>query len=158
MTKTIEEVISERGYYVTNPKGMSMFPMLREGTGEAYIVKPELPLRRLDVPVYKRRDGTYVMHRVLSVDETGYSCCGDNQWVLEKGVSDSQIIGVLDSWYKNGKKHTVRDKSYLRYARFWSSSLRFRRVLLAFAHGWRRLRYFVRSAGGKILRILKLKR
>ena len=149
MPKSIETVVAERGFHAFKPKGMSMFPLLREGY-DVYIVKADLPLKKYDVPVYRRPDGTYVMHRVLDIDECGYVCCGDNQWVLEHGVTDEMIVGVLDSWYKGDKKRTVRDSSYLRYTRFWCRSLRRRRFILALIRRY----YGVRGFAGAVFRKL----
>ena len=145
MPKSIEEVVRERGFHAFKPKGTSMFPLLREGW-DVYIVKAQLPLKKYDIPVYKRADGTYVMHRVLGFDDDGYICCGDNQWVLEHGVTDEMIVGVLDSWYKGGKKHTVRDASFRRYTRFWCRSLKRRRRLLGLLRRYYSLRGFLGRA------------
>jgi hypothetical protein len=134
MNKTIEQVIAERGYIVTKPKGTSMFPLIRSNNDDIYVVKPQLPLNVFDIPVYRRKSGEYVMHRILDKDDKGYICCGDNQWVLEYGINDSQIVGVLKEWYHKNKKHTVEDKGYLRYVRFWCKSLKLRHFILYFCH------------------------
>ena len=149
MPKTIEEVVRERGFHAFKPKGTSMFPLLREGY-DVYVVKPVFPLKKYDVPVYKRADGTYVMHRVLDTDADGYVCCGDNQWVLEHGVTEDMIVGVLDSWYKGKKKHTVRDKSYRRYVRFWCRSLGRRRRMLCVIRKWYGVRGFLGGVRRKL--------
>lgn len=130
MPKKIEDVIAERGFYMTKTKGTSMYPLIKADCSDVCIVKTELPLKKYDVPLYKRSDGKYVLHRVLGKNEDGYICCGDNQWMLEYGVSDDMIIGKLESWYRKEKKHTVNDKGYLRYVKFWCKSLKRRRRLL----------------------------
>lgn len=43
-----------------------MFPMVMEGKDTVIIVPPEFPLKKYDVPVY-RRDGHYTMHRIVKV-------------------------------------------------------------------------------------------
>ncbi len=139
MIKSIEEIVREKGFYVTRPKGTSMFPMLRDNSNEI-CVKSADEINKYDVVLYKRESGEYVLHRVLEIDEDGYVCCGDNQWVLERGVKREQIIGKLDSWYKGDKEHTVRDASYLRYVKFWCKSLGFRHFILWFCHHYWQLR------------------
>ena len=79
MAKTLEEVIAQKGYVVTKPKGTSMFPLIRDNKYDVYIEKPQPHLNKYDVPVYKRESGEYVMHRILGKDKNGYICCGDNQ-------------------------------------------------------------------------------
>ena len=151
MGKSYAEVIQEYGFCVIRPKGTSMYPMLK-GDVDAYLVRPEFPLKVHDVPVYRRESGELVMHRILKIEDSGYVCCGDNQWELEYGIRDENIIGVLDSWHKDGKTRTVRDPSYLRYVRFWCRSLRRRRFLLCSHRKYVRAKEIIKSAIKKLLR------
>lgn len=143
MLKTIEDVIREKGFYVTRPKGTSMYPMLKDNSNEIVIVKAD-EIKKYDVPLYKRENREYVLHRVIDINDDGYVCCGDNQWVLEFGVKREQIIGKLDRWFKGDKEHTVRDKSYIRYVKFWCKSLRLRRYILWFCHKYLRIRRIIK--------------
>ncbi len=143
MSKTIEEVISELGVYIVKPKGTSMYPMLRLNCESICVVPAQLPLKKYDVALYKRESGAYVLHRVIDIRDDGYVFCGDNQTFTESGITDAMIVGVLDSWYTtDNKKHTVRDKGYLRYVRFWCKSIRLRGCILLFCHKflWRKYR------------------
>jgi hypothetical protein len=76
----------------------------------------------------------------MEVTDEGYVFCGDNQCFTESGVTDDMIVGVLDSWYTGEKKHSVTDKRYLRYVRFWCGSMRRRALILRFCHKflWRK--------------------
>ncbi len=151
MSKTIAEFIQENGYYVTRPKGTSMFPLLKHNSNEICVVRAD-ELKKYDVPLYIRESGEYVLHRILDIKDDGYVCCGDNQWTLEYGVKREQIIGKLDSWYKGNKKHTVRDASYLRYVRFWCKSLKRRRAILRAWHKLINLKYKMRSTAARIIK------
>lgn len=138
MPKRIEDVINELGFYITEPKGTSMFPLLKPGFGDVCIVKIDGEIKKHDVVLYIRKSGSYVLHRVLDIQGDEYICCGDNQWTLERGVTRDMIIGRLESWYAKGKKHTVTDKRYLRYVKFWCKSLKRRKRILGFFHlRWR---------------------
>ena len=150
MAKTLEEVIAQKGYVVTKPKGTSMFPLIRDSKYDVYIVKPEPHLNKYDVPVYKRTTGEYVMHRILGEDKDGYICCGDNQWILEYGVKDSQVIGVLKEWYHKDKKKTVEDEKYKRYVKFWCKSLKRRHFILFFCHKYMRVTGTVKEIWKKL--------
>ena len=151
MTKTIEQIILEKGFIVIKPKGTSMYPLLSGNNIDVCITRADEPLKKYDVALYKRDDGTYVLHRVMSTDD-GYTMCGDNQWVLEHGIEQRQIIGRLDSWYKGNRKHTVRDASYLRYVRFWCMSLRLRRVMLWCRYRMMDIKMLFKAAARKIFR------
>lgn len=140
MNKTIEQVINERGYIVTKPKGTSMFPLIRSNNDDIYIVKPHKPPGLYDIPVYKRESGEYVMHRILGKDDRGYICCGDNQWTPEYGVTEDRIVGVLSQWWHKNRKHTTNDRGYRRYVKFWCCSLKLRRYMLYFCHIYMNIR------------------
>ena len=152
MAKTIEQIILEKGFAVIRPKGASMYPLLTEGNTDVCIVRAEEPLQKYDVALYLRDDGTYVLHRVMSVDSGSYTMCGDNQWTLERGIEPRQIIGRLDSWYKDNKKHTVRDASYLRYTRFWCMSLGLRRFIIWCRNRLADIKLLFRAAFRKIFK------
>lgn len=57
--------------------------------------KPCHRLKKYDVPVFKRGNGQYVLHRTLRVDTDGCVLCGDNQYRREYGIRDEQIVGVM---------------------------------------------------------------
>jgi hypothetical protein len=71
------------------------------------------------VPLYKRDNGQYVLHRILKVREHDYVICGDNRWKKEYGISDRHIIGVLTEIIRDGKSVSVKDKKYLAYVHLW---------------------------------------
>ena len=144
MIKTIADVIREKGYYVTRPKGTSMFPMLREDRNEICVVRAD-DISAYDVVLYVRDNGAYVLHRIIGIDASGYVCCGDNQWIPEHGVRRGQIIGRLDRWYKGDREYTVRDKAYLRYVKFWCKSLGLRHFILWFCHKSWQLRSLIKK-------------
>ncbi|MGN0526867.1 MAG: S24/S26 family peptidase [Acutalibacteraceae bacterium] len=99
-----------------NITGTSMKPLLIQGRDYVEIVKPHLPLNVGDIPLYRRDDGSFVLHRVVAVNEDGYVMCGDNQYVLESGIKDSQIIGVVKTICRDGRKFDVQsDEWYKKY-------------------------------------------
>ena len=63
----LENSLKEKGIYVTLTKGNSMNPMLVEGRDRVIIVPPVFPLKKYDVPVY-RKEGHYTMHRIVKAD------------------------------------------------------------------------------------------
>ena len=46
-----------------------------------------------------------------------YVLSGDNQYALEKGITDEQIIGIVVSVNKNGKEINCQNKAYKFYIR-----------------------------------------
>ena len=103
------------------PKGTSMLPMLRQGI-DCVVLSP-LPkhLKKYDLPLYKRENGQYVLHRLVRVGKT-YTCIGDNQFVLEHGVRPEQMIGVVTAFARGEKEYQITDWRYRLYVRFWHYS------------------------------------
>ena len=104
-----------------NPRGISMLPMLRQDIDSVVLSPLNGKLKKYDIPLYKRDNGKYVLHRVVEASET-YTCIGDNQYVYEKGIRDDQIIAVVTSFTRGDKKISVNNFSYRLYCRIWHYS------------------------------------
>ena len=132
----IRESLSQ-GHEVTfSPRGTSMLPLLKGGRDTVTLVSPTGKLKKYDIPLYQRKNGQYVLHRVVRVGDT-YTCIGDNQFVYEKGIEQGQIIGVCSSFVRKGRKISVDAPSHRLYAIFWHYSRFPRCVALAI---WRRIK------------------
>lgn len=110
----LEESLKKNGIYVTTTRGDSMNPMLVEGRDRVVIVPPKFPLKKYDVPVY-RKMGHYTMHRIVRVTKDGYIICGDNRGSLEKNVREEDIVGMLEGFYQGDKYISSTDKEFLHY-------------------------------------------
>ena len=137
-----EEVLARDGRLVYKTRGVSMEPMLRQDRDLVVIRVPSARLRKYDVALYKRGDAT-VLHRVIAVKDGAYLIRGDNTFTLET-VPDAAVIGVLTGFQRNGKEHSVTERGYRLYVRFWQAiyplralCCRFRRLAAGIA---RRLR------------------
>jgi hypothetical protein len=104
----IREELSSGGSAVINIRGVSMLPLLKEGVTSVRIVPPTFPLKKYDIPFYKREDGQFVLHRVIGKRKDGYVCRGDHQAVKEFGVTEEMIIGVADTRIVHGKEKPLR--------------------------------------------------
>ena len=104
-----EDILRSQGKLVYTNTGTSMMPLLRQHRDLLIIAPPPAGRLRLwDVPLYKRDNGQYIMHRVLWVRKDDYIMCGDNQFWLEKGISDRHIVGVLEAVNRDGKVMAIR--------------------------------------------------
>lgn len=101
-----------------SPKGVSMLPMLRQGRDAVTLSPVAGPLRKYDIPLYRRDDGAYVLHRIVRAGQT-YTCIGDNQYVLEPGVRQDQIIAVVTSFSRGDREIPVTSLGYRTYVRLW---------------------------------------
>ena len=131
----IEKYINENGEFIAIPVGTSMYPMLRNRRDSVYLVRYDKSgLKKYDLPVYKRSDGSQIMHRCLGKTENGYIMCGDNQWVLEHGVQEEQIIAVAKGFYRDEKYIPNDALLYKLYYKFWCRSLKLRMYMLRVIH------------------------
>lgn len=129
MTKsTFEQVIAEEGVLVYTNVGDSMYPLIKP-RDLLVIKKPELPLKRLDVPLYKRDNGQYVLHRIVKVRENDYLICGDNRVEIESGITDRHIIGVLTDVIRDGETISVYSFKKRVYAHVYSDFRPIKRVV-----------------------------
>lgn len=105
MPFTFEEMLERDGQLMYRCKGNSMMPLLRPGKDLIIISKKTgKRLSAMDVALFKRHDGSYVLHRIMWARKSDYVICGDNQWYLEREITDSQILGVLSAVVRGGKR------------------------------------------------------
>ncbi len=135
MFPLMEEQLKNGGTVVFKPKGISMLPLIRQGIDSVSIAPFQGNLKKYDIPLYRRKDKSFILHRVVKVcsDKT-YVMCGDNQTVLEYGISDSNIIGIVTGIYRGKKFIPVKSVRFWLYSRFvplrraWRTSF-FRRAM-----------------------------
>ena len=113
-----------------SPMGISMLPMLRQGKDSVVLSPVPEKLKKYDLPLYRRPDGQYVLHRIAEVGNT-YTCIGDNQFRMEPGVEHGQILALVTAFYRGERKWEVTSPLYRLYCRFWHYSRPLRRF-------WRR--------------------
>lgn len=129
MTK-FEDIIERDGKLIYTNVGDSMMPLIRQDRDLLIIEKPCGRLKKYDVPLYKRDNGQYVLHRILKVREGDYVICGDNRYVKEYGITDRQIIGVLKAVVRDGKEVSVTNRKYRVYVHLWCDLFPIRAFIL----------------------------
>ncbi len=129
----IREQLSNGGSAVFTVKGVSMSPLLKDGKSEVQIVPAVFPLRKYQIPLYKRADGQFVLHRIIRVKKNGYVCRGDHQVEKEEPVTDDMVIGILHA-FRSGTRWRTPSSPLLRlYAVLWVTTARPRAYLRAAA-------------------------
>ena len=132
----IEEAFNRGADFQIPVTGTSMNPLLYQNRDFVKIVKPALPLKIGDIPLYRRRNGVFVLHRVVGIKPNGeYIMCGDNQFILEHGITDANIIGIAKTLVIDGREVDVdTDADYLKHKEKYIKNLKTRYPV-------RRLRY-----------------
>lgn len=119
-----------------SPRGTSMLPMLRQGLDTVTLSPAPERLRKFDLPLYRRENGQYVLHRVIRAG-SAYTCMGDNQFAPEPGVGHDQVIALVTAFSRDGREYSVHSPAYWFYCRLWHFSRPVRRL-------WRRGRSLLR--------------
>jgi signal peptidase I len=143
MYDVMQEMLESGGSVNFNPRGTSMLPTLMNEGDRVVIVKPKGELKKYDLPLYRRSDGSFVLHRIVRNPKNGvYTMCGDNQWVLEEGVNHSQIIGVVVSMCRKGKNISVNNALYKFYVKIWVTIMPIRHIVIG---GLRRIKRLIKK-------------
>ena len=143
--EAIDEVLASGGTFRIYPRGKSMLPLIVEERDSVVLSREkDVPLKKYDIAFYRRRDGHFVLHRVMRVENDGtYTMCGDNQLVYERGITPAHIIARVCEITRNGKSIKLDGFFYSAYVFFWS------------VKPIRWMAFFPRRAIGKIKRIFR---
>ena len=115
---TFEELLDQKGHFVYTNVGISMLPLLRQRRDLIEIRKKQGRCKKYDVVLYKRGD-KYILHRIIKVRENDYVIRGDNCIVLEYGITDDMILGVMTRVVRDGKYISTTDWRYKLYYHLW---------------------------------------
>lgn len=139
----IQQTLNEGHTVRFSPRGISMLPMLRQGRDTVTLAPVDRELKKYDIPLYRRDNGAFVLHRIVKVGDT-LTCIGDNQYEPEYGIRMDQVIGVVTAFSRDDRNVEVTDAGYQIYCRLWHwfrpvrhFLIRLRRFLGA---KWRRFR------------------
>ena len=117
----IEEILASGGEFKMYPRGISMLPLIKQDSDSVVLVGTEgAVLEKHDIAFYRRDNGQFVLHRIMSCEEDGtYTMCGDNQTYLECGVRADQIIAKVSKLYKKEKLFRFDSLRYKIYLATW---------------------------------------
>ena len=130
---TFEEVLEKEGTLVYTCKGYSMLPMLRQQRDLVVVSrKREGVIKKYEVILFKR-NGKYILHRVLHSEDDNYTTAGDHNWYKEYHVRNHEIIGVLTSFIRDGKEIRTDNIKYQVYMHLISDCFPLRALILRVA-------------------------
>lgn len=134
------EILASGQSFSFSPRGTSMLPMLRQGIDSVTLSPLPEKLKKYDLPLYRRDNGQYVLHRIVAAGET-YTCMGDNQFDPEPGLRQDQMIALVTAFTRGGRTVSAKDPVYRIYCRLW--------------HYSRPVRRFARRVKSRLRRMLK---
>ena len=129
----IERSINELGYAVAPIAGTSMMPLLKEGRDRVELEPcSQERLKKGDVVLYKKNDGTLVLHRIIKTENREFfTVLGDHQFKNAERVNKNQIIAVACGFFIKGRYVNEKTRWYRLYKKIWLCNLNVRRIILA---------------------------
>lgn len=141
--------------------GHSMSPFLRNKKDQVVLTACDPnQLQPGDVPLYRRRNGKYVLHRIVERDDgvtrtrwgeaealpsrcdsLEYTMLGDAQWQEESHIAPDQIVAVATAFISRGKRWECDSGAYRHNRLRWHRWLPLRPLLVRLYHLPRHVRY-----------------
>lgn len=131
MAAIIEELFKNGRNATVTVTGHSMSPMLYNNRSSVVLKKADPDkIKKSDVIFYKRRNGEYVLHRVVKLNDGTVNCCGDNETTVERAVKKENIIGVVIAFRRKGNLIGCNNFFYKIYCVLWVALLKQRRRIM----------------------------
>lgn len=123
--------LTEDGHTVSTAiSGGSMLPFLAPNRDFAILKKPDKPLKKGDIILFKRADERYILHRIKYIKNEGYYIIGDSQNVAEGPVEENRIVAVVVAVKRKGKLITPENIVWKFYSTIWLRIIPLRRLIL----------------------------
>ncbi len=111
--------------------GDSMLPLWKHKRDTVVLTKcDKFALKKGDIPLYRRSNGQFVMHRIIHVHKDSYNLCGDAQTQIEYNLKKENIIAVVKAFTRKGKEYSCTSHWFKLYSALWLRLRPFRRILL----------------------------
>ena len=136
---SFEEYLNRYHTFTYKNVGVSMLPLLKQGRDSFTVreVKDGQSCNRWDVVLYRRKNGQYVLHRIIRVHEESYDILGDNCIGIEYQVPKDCVIGVMTDYTHRGRAHSTGDFAYRIYLNLWCKPYKLRILLKKLWSRWR---------------------
>lgn len=125
----IARLISEGSKVTFTPKGMSMLPFIRGERDSVVLGRPD-DIRVGDI-VLAQIGSTYVIHRIVAIDDSVVTLMGDGNIIGTERCRISDVLAIAEKIIKDKKEIDCRSESHQRKAVIWRKLKPVRRYLLA---------------------------
>lgn len=159
----MSECLAQGQEIVLTVTGNSMSPFLRDKKDQVVLTACDpTALQPGDVPLFRRRNGQYVLHRIVERDDGAkrtrwgqeetlpsqcdglrYTMLGDAQWQEEPDIAADQIVACATAFIRRGTRWECHSDAYLRNRMRWHRLLPLRPVLVRLYRLPHHLRYGV---------------
>ena len=143
--------LEKNGVIAFVPGGNSMWPTLKNRKQSVVVKTKTERLKRFDVALYLRPEGTFVLHRVMDKTDSGYIMCGDSQ-LTKESVKEENVFGVMIGFYRGEKYIEVTEPDYIKEVETWYGNEKRRKRVLKNFHFRQRVKNKLKRIAKKIFR------
>lgn len=113
--------ILKEGHELKLPlSGRSMHPLLLGGRDEVLIKSADnMKLKRGDIVLYCRDDGTHILHRIHHIKNKSFYMLGDAQTWIEGPINETQVLAVAVNIIRKGRTISCNGKIYRLVSELW---------------------------------------
>lgn len=127
----ISEIIKQGQSARILVSGSSMYPFLRDGIDSVELNRASFGgLKRGDIVMIRRADGTYVMHRILRIRRDCLYIVGDAQKWIEGPVQPDQLVAVVTSIWRKDQQISCSNIAWKLLSQAWLILLPVRDLIL----------------------------
>ncbi|NLD27088.1 MAG: hypothetical protein GX661_06990 [Acholeplasmataceae bacterium] len=128
----IREKLDQNGEVVFTVSGNSMLPFFRNQETEVTLEKPDRPLRRGDIVLFKYQNH-WILHRILKIKGETVKTGGDALTTVEM-TSINDILAIVTKYQKGDRLIDVRKFSCRFRMRLWMFLRPIRKILMKIYH------------------------
>lgn len=125
----VEESVKNGGSVKIKIAGYSMYPLVTSRRDSVLLTKAD-KIKKGDVPLVKRDDGSFVLHRVVGIKAGCFMLRGDYEQKIEYPINPNQVIAVAKAFYRKEKYIDCNSFLYKLYTFFWMNTIAVRPVIL----------------------------
>lgn len=111
--------------------GNSMAPFLYHGRDVIYFSRPVRPPKRGDMVFYQRKNGQYVMHRLIRVSKSGCFFLGDNQTIPEGPLLHECIFAIVTRVKRKNRMLDSKSFWWFFFSHIWISIIPLRHPMMS---------------------------
>ena len=123
---SVKKILEKQTTCAFVPKGVSMWPFIKNKKHTVIIKKPDNPLCVFDVIFYTTCEDREVLHRVIEINGENIITMGDGLIEPER-VDIKNVFGVMQGYYVGKKFIDAKDPKYLKKVAKWYSNAKKRR-------------------------------
>lgn len=145
------EIIQSGRKVVITVSGNSMRPFIA-GNRDKVLLGRAGSLKKGDVILFRDRYGEYILHRIYRIKNNMYFTIGDYCLRDDGQVDQDQIIGVVETVIRKGKKISCSSPVWCLYSHLWLAMLPLRRYLILLHKAYLAVKARLLQAGAGIVR------